>query len=304
MIARDIPRSVVVPGDPAWPRPLDRLREPPDRLHVAGELPDLERAVAVVGTRVPDAEAYDFTYDLAGDLARAGWVVVSGGARGIDAAAHAGALAAGGRTVAVLATGLRHPYPKEHRSLFDRIARSGALVSEHDGVVAPHAGRFLERNRIVAALSCAVVVTQAPSRSGALNTASWARQLEIPVFAVPYPPWDPLGAGCVRLLASGATVCTRARDVLSVAAPEPGGQSAGEATRAENKCDYSDLDDDGRRVRQAMGTRARHVDEIARRAAIPVARVQRALLTLLLLGEIEERGAGRYGPCGRRQRDL
>jgi DNA processing protein len=304
MIAPEILRRVLRPDDADWPRALDDLDPAPERLRIAGRLPDLDRAVAIVGTRAAETEALDFAYDLAGDLSRAGCPIVSGGARGIDAAAHEGALAAGGTTVAFLATGLRVPYPPEHRDLFARIVANGAIVSEHGDDTPPRAGRFLERNRLIAALARAVVVVQAPARSGALSTAAWAARLERAVFVVPQAPWEPRGAGCLALLARGAAVCTRARDVLSVAAPEPRGTVPGPVRKSENTKDSSDLDADGRRVLDAIGARARYVDEVVRRSAIPVDRVQRALLGLLLLGEIEERGPGRYGPCGRRPKRL
>ena len=302
MITSDVPRITLARGERGYPSELERLPSPPEILRVAGALPSLERAVAIVGTRNPDPEARELAHDLACDLAGAGVVVISGGARGIDAAAHEGALAAGGRTIAVLATGLSVPYPRNHGPLFARIAEDGgALVCEHDEPT-PHAGRFLQRNRIIAALSRAVVVVQAPTRSGALNTAGWANELAIPVFAVPYAPWDARGEGCVALLARGARVCTRARDVLSVAAPEPGDPFETRVGSHEKKRDYSDLDADGRRVLAIVGPRARHVDEIAQRAAIPVERAQRALLGLLLLGAVEEHGASRYRACGSRTR--
>lgn len=300
MLPADVTIRELPLRDSPWSDALARLPDAPSRLFVAGALPALDRAVAIVGTRAADDDALDFAHDLAADLGRAGCVIVSGGARGIDAAAHEGALAVGAPTLAVLATGFGRPYPPEHRDLFTRIARAGALVSEHEDVQ-PHGGRFLQRNRLVAALATVVVVAQAPLRSGAMSTAAWAGRLEKPVLAVPYAPWDPRGAGCLALLARGSRVCTRARDVLSVAAPEPGGLVPRAGDDTENGNDYADLDADGRRTLHAVGGRTRHVDEIARRAAIPVQRVQRALLTLLLLGLIEERGVGRYARCGRRR---
>jgi DNA processing protein len=135
MIAPEILRRVLRPDDADWPRALDDLDPAPERLRIAGRLPDLDRAVAIVGTRAAETEALDFAYDLAGDLSRAGCPIVSGGARGIDAAAHEGALAAGGTTVAFLATGLRVPYPPEHRDLFARIVANGAPAASSSATV-------------------------------------------------------------------------------------------------------------------------------------------------------------------------
>src|SRR5690606_22400838 len=150
----------------------------------------LERSVAIVGTRTPDPEAAELARDLAYELGQAGCVVLSGGARGIDAAAHEGALDAGSPTVAVLATGLASAYPPTHGALFGRIANRGALLTESDDEAAPQAYRFLRRNALLAALAKVVVVVQAPIRSGALSTAAHARRLGRDLLAVPWAPFD------------------------------------------------------------------------------------------------------------------
>ena len=261
-------------------------------------MPGLDRAVAIVGTRAADVEALELAHDLAADLCAAGCVVISGGARGIDAAAHEGALSTGGRTVAVLASGFVPAYPPEHARLFARIEASGALVSEHPDGTPPRAGLFLQRNRLVAALGRAVVVVQAPARSGALSTASWARSLGRPVLVVPAAPWDPRGVGCLSLLRSGASVCAGARDVLSVCAfpARPCGANADDQVAVM----HEELDADGRRILRALGARARHVDELVRATGWEVARIQRALLCLLLSGCVEERAGARWAPIRRR----
>jgi len=290
----------LAPDDPTFPSQLGDLRDPPACLWVAGRLPSLDRAVvSIVGTRRADPEAVDFTRALSRDLARAGLVVVSGGARGIDAAAHRGALEAGGATVVVLPGGLDAPYPLENRSLFEEVVRTGALVTELPAATPPLRGRFLERNRIVAALGHAVVVVQAPARSGALSTAAHAQRLGRPLFAVPSAPWDPRGLGCLGLLRAGASVCTSARDVLSV--PAFGAQLELPALAAtdEKSCISRSVDVDGCRVLSLLGARPRHADELARRLALPIERVQRVLLALLLDGLVELRGGGGYvrRPC-------
>jgi len=279
---------------PSYPIRLRDLPCPPASIHVEGELGDLTRAVAVVGTRRVDADGVELAHALAGDLARAGCVIVSGGASGIDTAAHEGALAAGGRTIAVLAGGLAHAYPARNRPLFERVRHTGALVSEHDDGVAPDRWRFLERNRIIAALGVATLVVQAPIRSGALSTAAWARTLRRPVFAVPHGAWDPRGEGCLALLRAGAAICTRARDVLSV--PPLGGVEPPSIPQREieNTSSFADLGPDGAAVWGALGARARHVDEIAVATGLSAAVVQRTLLALVLRAEVVERGVGRY----------
>ncbi len=210
----------ISPDDSRWPRGINDLVNPPPRLRIAGDLPALDKCVAIVGTRSADEDAVDFARDLAAQLCNAGFVIISGGAYGIDAAAHQGALEVSGRTIAILATGLKTAYPPRHGPLFGQIAQHGALVTETSDSISPKPGLFLKRNRLIAAMAHTVVVVQAPYRSGALSTAKWARRLSRPLLATPSAPWDPRGAGCVQLIRNGATICTSARDVISVCIPD------------------------------------------------------------------------------------
>lgn len=259
-----------------------------------GRLPGLDGAVAIVGTRFADEDALEFTRTLAAELAAAGRTVISGGARGIDAAAHRGALDAGGFTLAVLASGFDPPYPPEHAELFAEICGAGALVCEHPDGTPPHRGRFLERNRLIAALASAVVVVQAPVRSGALSTAALGIRLKRPVFTVPYPPWSERGSGCLGLLRRGARICTSSRDVLSVPAhrTEPG--IAPELSFEEKADDFGDLDEHSRAVLRALSRRPRHPDELASSLRLPILKVQQCLGQLALLGLADAKHDGRY----------
>lgn len=267
----------------------------PASLRVEGALPSFERAVAVVGTRYADDDALDFTHAVARELARSGVVVVSGGARGIDAAAHQGALDGGGRTVVVGAGGLDHPYPPEHAPLFARVVEAGgALLTEANDGDEPLARCFLHRNRLVAALAQAVLVVQAPARSGALGTAAWAKRLGRPLFVVPGAPWDPRAAGCVALLRRGATVCTCAQDLLSLAALGGGTIAAAPRVQGEKRPTFNDMDSESLAVLVQLGRRGRHVDEVARGAKLPISRAQSVLLRLQLKGVVEDRGGGRF----------
>jgi DNA processing protein len=283
------------PGDAAWPARLaDLASEAPAELRVLGRLPELAGAIAIVGTRFADEEAIEFTRTLAAQLAAAGRTVISGGARGIDAAAHLGALDAGGATVAVLASGFDPAYPPEHTELFVAIAGSGALACEHPDGTPPHRGRFLQRNRLIAALASAVVVVQAPLRSGALSTAALGIRLKRPVLTVPYPPWSTRGSGCLGLLRRGAQICTSSRDVLSVPAhrTEPG--IAPELLFAEKADDFEDLDQHNRAVLRALSRRPRHPDELASSLRLPILKVQQCLGQLALLGLAGATSDGRY----------
>lgn len=270
------------------------MPDPPRELRVRGELPPLEGAIAVVGTRYADEAALEFAQALGSALAAAGRAVISGGAVGIDAAAHRGALDVGGPTVAILASGFDPPFPKRHGELFTQIAASGALISEREDGGPPERWTFLSRNRLIAALAEAVVVVQAPIRSGALSTAAVAERLKKPVFAVPHAPWEARGLGCLELLRRGAQICTSARDVLSKPAHRTDHGLGSVRLHDEKTIQVAGLDEDGRAVWAALGRRAGHPDQIAASLGLPIMRVQRALLQLLLQGLAIERTPGRY----------
>jgi DNA processing protein len=215
---------LVCPGDPEWPSQLDDLGDArPFVLWVRGAS-DLRyaclRSVSVVGARAATAYGTHVAGELAADLASRGWAVISGGAYGIDASAHRGALAIGGCTVAVLASGLRFGYPKGHRDLFDQIEGHGVLVSECPPDRAPTRPGFLVRNRVIAALSRGTVIVEAALRSGALNTARQAGELNRPVMAVPGPVTSDQSAGCHELIRECRATCvTGVGDVLELVMP-------------------------------------------------------------------------------------
>ena len=222
----------IVPGDLEWPGQLDDLGDGrPWGLWVRGTA-DLRlsmlRSVAVVGARAATHYGVNVASSLASDLATAGWTVVSGGAFGIDAAAHHGALAAGGVTVAVLACGVDTAYPPSNAALFARIGGEGLLVAEVPPGAAPHRTRFLVRNRVIAALTRGTLVVEAAVRSGSLSTAAEAERLGRPVLGVPGPITSPMSAGVHRALRRGALVVTSAAEVAEALgglgvdlAPEP-----------------------------------------------------------------------------------
>ena len=191
--------------DDAYPSGLADLHDPPGRLYARGSLDALGlQAVAVVGARACSSEGANFARTLARDLAAQGYAIVSGLARGIDAEAHRGALDAGGATVAVLGCGIDRTYPAAHTDLARRITDGGGvIVSEYEPGVEPAPWRFPARNRIVAALSAAVVVVEARERSGALIVADFALELGRELVAVPGAPWSVLAAGANALIAQG-----------------------------------------------------------------------------------------------------
>lgn len=283
----------LTPNDHDWPRALDQLAAPPSELTLAGALPSLTAAVAIVGTRRPDALAVQFTRELAGELATAGCTIVSGGALGIDTAAHLGALDRGGATIAVLATGLARPYPAQNRELFLRVVERGALLSEARDRIPGFASAFLERNRIIAALARVVIVVQAGQRSGALSTAAHARKLGRPLLVVPHAPWQARGAGCLSLLVEGALLCRGLDDVvgqLGALQTRPLTPAAPPVSREPP----ADLSEDERVVWSALERGEHTAEDLCELTALPAARVQRSILLLLLSGRISETGPGRY----------
>lgn len=202
-------------GDPEYPERLTHLPDPPEGLWVRGPIrlpPD--RMIGIVGTRRATEYGRRMAHDLAFDLATAGWAIVSGLAAGIDAAAHRGALAAGGTTIAVLGCGVDHVYPVANRGLHEAIGRCGLLLSEYPPEWTPRKFQFPERNRIIAALGSALVVVQAGERSGALITAGQALNLGREVLAVPGAADQPVSRGVHQLLREGAPVAETAVDVL------------------------------------------------------------------------------------------
>lgn len=225
---------VLIPGDREWPVGLDDLDDPPHCLYVRGpaDLATLrERGIALVGARAATPYGTTVARRMASDLCDRGYTVVSGAAYGIDAAAHEGALAVGGTTVAALACGLDRVYPAGHADLIGRIIGTGAVVSELPLGWAPYRQRFLLRNRLIAAATVGTVVVEAGPRSGSLNTANTADRVCRHVAMVPGPVTSQLSVGCHEWIRTrGASLVTDAADVLDLMAPL--GEHAQEERRA------------------------------------------------------------------------
>jgi DNA processing protein len=215
---------LVCPADPQWPGRLDELGAArPYALWLRGQA-DLRqaclRSVSMVGSRAATGYGAHVAGEIAADLGEQGWTVVSGGAYGIDAAAHRGALVTGAVTIAVLACGVDYPYPAGHANLFATIAEHGLVISEWPPGRQPARLRFLVRNRTIAALSCGTVIVEAGERSGALNTARHAAQLGKPLMAVPGPVTSAQSAGCHRIIREwDATCVTRADHIIEMLSP-------------------------------------------------------------------------------------
>jgi len=215
---------LVCPGDPQWLERLDELGTVrPYALWLRGrvDLPSAcRRSVSMVGSRAATGYGAHVAGEIAADLGEQGWTIVSGGAYGIDAAAHRGAQVVGAITIAVLACGVDYPYPAGHAGLFADIAAAGLVISEWPPGRHPARLRFLVRNRVIAALTCGTVVVEAGERSGALNTARHAAELGRPLMAVPGPVTSRQSAGCHRIIRDwGATCVTCAADIIEMVSP-------------------------------------------------------------------------------------
>jgi len=212
--------DILLEGQDGYPSLLSRIEDPPGLLFARGVLlPQDSLSVAIVGARHATAYGLKVAEQLGAGLARAGYTVVSGLARGIDAAAHRGALRAGGRTIAVLGSGVLNVYPPEHGDLALEIIDSGAVISELPPLTDPNVGTFPQRNRIVSGLSLGVVVVQAAERSGALITTRLAAEQGREVFAVPGPIDCRMSRGCHRLIRDGAKLVESVDDILEEFGP-------------------------------------------------------------------------------------
>lgn len=281
---------LVCPGESEWPTQLDQLGPARPLLLWVRGTEDLRmsalRSLAVVGARASTAYGEHVTGAIAGDLADRGWTVVSGAAYGIDGMAHRAALAAGAPTIAVLACGVDVPYPRGHESLLARIAAAGVVISELAPGCAPTKVRFLNRNRVIAALTRGTVVVEAAVRSGALNTAGHARGLNRPVMAVPGPVTTATSAGCHELVrVQGASLVTDANDVLDLV----GSLGADEAPLRRAGATATDgLDPATMRVLEALPVqRPRGPAKLAQTAGVDLATVRACLGTLAALGLAE-----------------
>ncbi|WP_127782738.1 DNA-processing protein DprA [Rhodococcus sp. X156] len=262
----------------------------PLALWVLGTAPVEEltrRAVAMVGTRAASGYGEHVTAELTHDLVAEGWTIVSGAAYGIDGAAHRAALAAGGRTVAVLACGVDRAYPAGHAPLLREIAREGLVLSEYPPGTTPAKHRFLARNRLVAGLADGVVVVEAGWRSGARNTATWARHLGRPVLAVPGPVTALSSAGCHRMIRTGeAVLATSAAEVIEEAGRI--GELAGPRQGELDLRPTDGLDRVSAQVLEAFPARgAVNERQLAQQSGLPLAQVRGALPLLEMAGLAE-----------------
>ncbi len=286
---------LLIPGDPAWPAGFDDLgAHAPVALWLRGNEPTLGTAgssIALVGARAATGYGEHVAMEASAGLVDRGYTIVSGAAYGIDGMAHRAALASSGQTIAVLAGGVDRFYPSGHEALLTRIVDQGAVVSELPCGAAPTKWRFLQRNRLIAAMSGATIVLEAGWRSGSLNTAGHAAALGRPLGAVPGPVTSAASAGCHRLIRDFGAVCVTNADEMAELAPLPVETVTSDATHAPTE--LPGLGADELRVTDAMSARsARLVDDIAARSGLSIATVQGVLGAMQLEGSAAERASG------------
>jgi DNA processing protein len=278
-------------GEAEYPARLRETDDAPPLIAVRGNAAALaEPAVAMVGSRNASAAGARFASSLARDLGAAGFVVVSGLARGIDSASHRGSLASG--TIAVLAGGHDKPYPPEHAKLLEEILEKGCAVTEMPLGWEPRARDFPRRNRIIAGLALGVVVVEAAERSGSLITTRLALEAGREIFAVPGSPLDARTGGTNRLLKQGATLVTSVADIVEVLTPILGRstRSASATPVEEEKAEPQAADDRLRaKIVELLGPAPVAIDDLVREAAAPPGTVQTVLLELELAGKLERR---------------
>jgi len=294
--ARNAGVDLVFRDDPAYPVALTYLADAPPLLYVKGALqPDDAQALAVVGMRKCSLYGQEQAERLAGGLARTGFTIVSGLARGIDSAAHRGALAGGGRTIAVLGNGLATVYPPENKRLADAVAASGAILTEFPMETAPSAENFPRRNRLIAGLSLGVIVVEAGTRSGALITARLAAELGKEVFAVPNRVDAPGAAGVHALLRDGARLVESVADVLEEFPDLEVQPATGEdVPRQGTLALKANLSPEESRLLEVLDGEPADLEDLAGRAGLAAAQVAGAMTLLELKGLARALPGGRF----------
>jgi DNA processing protein len=286
--ARDAGIAIVPFTNPNYPARLRTIADPPPFLYVKGNiLTDDDKAVAIVGSRSASEYGRRVARDLARGLASLGFTVVSGMARGIDGAAHQSALQAGGRTIAVLGSGVERAYPAEHDMLYRRIGENGAVVSELPIGTRPMAFNFPARNRLISGLSLGVVVVEATEKSGSLITATLAVEQGREVFAVPGEVGSSRSRGAHRLIRQGAKLVEGVDDIIEEVAPQLLDRTSS-ATQREPRVLPLTASDAARTIFALLQENTLQVDQVIERTGISAAQVLETLLDLELQGLLRQ----------------
>ena len=280
--------AVLTWEDAAYPRRLSEIEQPPPVLYVRGQITDEDQwSVAIIGTRRVTSYGRQATAEIAGALARSGLTIVSGLARGVDALAHQAAIESGGRTIAVLGSGIDRIYPPEHRALAEQIAAHGAIVSDYPPGTPPEASNFPPRNRIISGLSQAVAIIEAGEKSGALITAAFAAEQGREVFALPGSIYALQSKGANLLIREGAQMLLSAQDILETLNLTQ--VSEHRSARAALPTDPTEA-----QLYQLLGREPLHVDEIRTRSNLPIEQVSATLTIMELKGLVRQVGGMNY----------
>ena len=289
--------TAVISDEDNYPNRLKEIDQPPPVLYIRGEILDDDFwAVAIVGTRRVTAYGRQVTDELASYLAQNGITIISGMARGVDAIAHQSALRAGGRTIAVLGSGVDRIYPPEHRNLSDQIINQGAMLSDYAPGTPPDSSNFPPRNRIISGLSMAVVVVEAAETSGALITANFAGDQGRDVFAIPGNIYAPQSKGTNRLIQQGAHPLISGRDLLDNLNLSRVNEQR--IIRREIPTDTTESN-----VLNVLGREPKHVDEIRSQTGLPIESVSAALVMMGLKGMVQQVGGMNYIAVNEEQSD-
>jgi DNA processing protein len=292
--------AVVTFPDPRYPQNLKEIHDPPPYLYVRGELTAGDKiAVAIVGSRKASHYGLAETKKIAGELAGKGVTVVSGGARGIDTAAHDGAILAGGRTIAVLGCGIDVTYPRENGDLYDKIAENGAVVTEYPVGTPPDRANFPPRNRIISGISMGVIVMEAAKESGSLITAAYSAEQGREVYALPGSVGSSTSKGTNTLIKNGAKLVEGPNDVLEDLLPYMKGylKELGLDYGDKNKApviSMPSLTADELAVYGNISVEPAHVDVISEKTGFPVSKTLSVLLDMELKGVVKQISGMRY----------
>lgn len=284
-ILKRVGAKIITILDPAYPPNLKEIYDPPLVLYVRGELREEDKfAVAIVGTRRPTHYGREVAHKLASELAKSGFTVVSGMARGIDTSAHRGALDGGGRTIAVLGCGVDIAYPRENKELMEEIERNGAVISEFPPGSPPLAWHFPLRNRVISGLSLGTVIVQAPPGSGALITADLALEQGREVFAVPGSIEDPRSKGPHQLIKEGAKLVELVEDIISELGIPREAPPLPKIAPQEKLF----LAPEEEKLLSLLSLEGRYIDDISREANLPPAKAASILTLLELKGLVKK----------------
>ena len=288
--------SYISQNDENYPYLLSQIPNPPIGLFIKGSLqPQDNKALAVVGTRKVTPYGREVTQKLVSNLVSFGFTIVSGLARGVDGIAHRSCLEHGGRTIAVLGSGLDSIYPPEHRGLAEEIIRNGALVSEYPPQTKPVPGNFPARNRIVSGLSLGILVTEGSVKSGTKITASLALEQNREVFAVPGPITNPMSEGPGELIQMGAKLVMNARDILAELRIDAGNNAVQTSPASPNGNNEPTFENSAQqKIWQYLLSGTQHIDDICRSTQIPITQITTALTLLELRGLVKSLGDGNY----------